>query len=261
MNNLIGISGKINSGKDLIGEIIQYLNDEYAPSTFSQWRFVQALAPFSEYKVKKFADKLKDIVCLLIGCTIKQLEDREFKETPLSKEWNYYFAKDLLKIGLYSSEEYSKLPPVQKTWFEEKQLTPRILLQLLGTDCGRKIIHPNIWVNALFADYKLLDNRSWQDPGAENTYPKWIITDVRFPNEVDAIKERGGIVIRVNRPKIKVITDDLVIDIIHNSKNFGIEEHESETALDQYKDFDYVVTNDGTINDLVEKLKIWKNNL
>ena len=33
------------------------------------------------------------------------------------------------------------------------KLTPRKLLQLLGTDCGRDIIHPNIWVNALFADY------------------------------------------------------------------------------------------------------------
>ena len=30
-------------------------------------------------------------------------------------------------------------------------------------------------------------------------YPNWIITDVRFPNEADAIKGRGGIIIRVNR--------------------------------------------------------------
>lgn len=266
MNNLIGVSGKINSGKDLIGEIIQYFAASPGQS-FEQWKFVQALAPYSPYKIKKFADKLKDIVCLLIGCTREQLEDREFKESTLGKEWNYYFAKDLLQVELYSFKEYNQLKTNQKTWFEEKQLTPRKLLQLLGTDCGRKIIHPNIWVNALFADYKneiSFPGYSHMENGdyiqthinvQDVDYPKWIITDVRFPNEVDAIKERGGIVIRVNRPKIKVVTDDLVTDIIHNSKNFGIVEHESETALDQYKEFDHIITNDGTINDLVNKLQ------
>ena len=66
---IIGVSGHMNSGKDLVGLIIQHLTD-------------------SNWKIKKFADKLKDIVCLLIGCTREQLEDRKFKETPLSSEWD-----------------------------------------------------------------------------------------------------------------------------------------------------------------------------
>jgi hypothetical protein len=36
----------------------------------------------------------------------------------------------------------------------KRTLTPRRMLQLLGTDCGRNIIHPNIWVNATMVDYK-----------------------------------------------------------------------------------------------------------
>ena len=34
------------------------------------------------------------------------------------------------------------------------KFTPRLLLQLLGTDAGRNIVHPNIWVNALMSDYR-----------------------------------------------------------------------------------------------------------
>ncbi len=85
-----------------------------------------------------------------------------------------------------------------------------------------------VWVNALFSDY------------TNDLY--WIITDVRFPNEFKAIKEKGGIVIRVNRPShskhiVKVIND-----------------HPSETALDGY-DFDYVIENDGDLKKLKSKIK------
>ena len=89
---LIGISGKIGSGKDTIGKIIQYLIclelNTLAPHQFSFKDFVKSTASNeiqSGFKIKKFADKLKDIVCLLIGCTREQLEDREFKEKELGK--------------------------------------------------------------------------------------------------------------------------------------------------------------------------------
>lgn len=95
---LIGISGKIGVGKDLVGEIIQYLTsragnhylrsfessrgktdkDGYGYNDFSMYN--------SNFSIRKFADKLKDIVCILIGCTREQLENREFKETELGEE-------------------------------------------------------------------------------------------------------------------------------------------------------------------------------
>ena len=43
------------------------------------------------FKNVKFADKLKDCVCILLGCTRSQLEDREFKESYLSSEWDEIF--------------------------------------------------------------------------------------------------------------------------------------------------------------------------
>jgi len=92
-------------------------------------------------------------------------------------------------------------------------------------------------------------------------YPSWCITDVRFPNEVDAIKDRNGIVIRVNRPlqKCKCGGDLIRVDsntvITCKKCQDAYREHESETALDYYGRFSYVIENDGSISDLIEKVR------
>lgn len=88
--SLIGISGKAGVGKDLVGVIIQYLvhttgiiNMEYWEDFKNNSTFNQI--SFSQYEIKKFADKLKDIVCLLIGCTRQQLENRGIKSLSLQE--------------------------------------------------------------------------------------------------------------------------------------------------------------------------------
>lgn len=79
------------------------------------------------------------------------------------------------------------------------------LLQRLGTEVGR-VLHPDAWVMALFADW--------------GEHAHWVIDDVRFPNEADAIKARGGLLVRlVGR---------------HDEKDARDREHVSETALDDY---------------------------
>ena len=293
---IVGISGKIGSGKDTVGEIIQFLNycritkvdtDEVelilsclGDNNLSRNR----LESISGWEIKKYADKLKDTVCLLIGCTREQLEDREFKEKELGEEWSLYWYTDGLgKKYLTLSEEVARME--HKRDFGKEILTPRKILQLLGTEAGREIIHPNIWVNSLFADYIspvsfmcdrcmeedinliLLPEENRQDwheteeyvcgncKGKEsegditkvisNISSKWIITDVRFPNEVKAIKDKSGIIIRVNR----------------GDGNTG--DHPSETALDNYQDWNYVIDNNGSIEDLIEKVRdiLQKENL
>jgi len=71
--------------------------------------------------------------------------------------------------------------------------------------------------------------------------PNWIISDVRFPNEAKSIKDREGVLIRIIRP----LTEDKIIS-----------NHESENALDHYNDWDYVINNDGSIEDLYHKVEI-----
>ena len=210
---LIGISGKIGNGKDLLFDVINYIVTEDYWTSFEH--YMHESTPIDVvYQNKKFAGILKDITCKLIGCNVSQLEDREFKEKELGEEWD--------------------------------GLTPRKLLQLLGTEAGRQIIHPNIWVNALFADWKsgyVEQGAGWIE--TEDDYPNWIVTDVRFPNEAKAIKDRGGILIRINRPQY--LDNGLVI---------RKDEHLSETALDDYDGFDYVIDNDSdSVQDLIDKVK------
>ncbi len=222
---IIGISGKINSGKDTVGYAILHHIARFKGFSTSNWpekEDYNYLKETSGFEIKKFADKLKDITCLLIGCTRDQLEDREFKEKELGQEWTIQKMYD------------TGIEPMIETY----QLTPRVILQLLGTECGRNIIHPNVWVNSLFNEYSLKAS-NWDVDGntTVNEYPNWIITDMRFPNELEAVKNKGGITIRVNR-----------------SNNLLESNHLSETALDN-AEFDYVIQNDGSIQDLIDKVK------
>lgn len=254
---IIGISGKIGSGKDLSGLMIQYLTSDYRNRYhFNEWydRVTKhGSKTHSRFITKKFADKLKDMVCLMLNCTRAQLEDRVFKETPLGEEWWLY--TDGISITPYMGGDTRMLDGydtrLQKT-------TPRLLLQLLGTDCGRYILHPNVWVNSLMSEYvEISKNRTAADDDGGliskkeyyKEFPDWVITDVRFPNEADAILSKGGVVLRINRPKI-ILTEQEFI-----SAGELIVEHASETALDHYQNFTAVLDNSKTKQFLLEQVK------
>lgn len=233
---IIGISGKIKSGKDTVAEMLQYLQFQEKFDTghsFEQWKEVPGLQPSFEgrFQVKKFAGKLKDMTCMFLGCTREQLEDRDYKNTLLGPEW-------------------SKDPMLKNTEAMHALMTPRTFMQKLGTEAIRNNLHPNAWVNALFADYSKDQN--------------WIVSDTRFPNEVDSILDRGGIVIKVERPTEKRYPE-LWDEFKHSeffewesflkSKSFyDIIYHPSETELDTYENFSYVIENDGTMFNLMEKV-------
>jgi len=273
---IISISGKIDSGKDTVGKIIQYLyylKSDIHQHKISYEEFLKTdrvnniLYDKDIPEVKKFADKLKDIVCLLIGCTREQLEDSEFKEKELGEEWWYYKYDNFM----CPYKEEQNFPYELSSLIK---LTPRLLMQLIGTECGREIIHPNIWVNSLMNEYKpkyvtkqlenlikkYPNNKSLMFPPEgtsikDSNYPNWIITDTRFPNELKAVKNRGGISIRVNRfVKCKCTN----LGDAENCNRFCTEqpmdEHPSEIALDNTT-FDYVIDNNGTIEELIHNVK------
>ena len=105
--------------------------------------------------------------------------------------------------------------------------TVRELLQGIGQGL-RDAIDPNLWVKILFVNTK-----DWSN---------YIIADVRYPNEVYAIKKRNGVLIRIDR------------------KGAGAGNHSSETALDNYKEWDVHIENNGSIEDLFEAMKIFIKN-
>lgn len=244
---IYSISGKIGSGKDLAGEMLEYIlgnpDDSYDD-------FKNSIAYSTEWTVKKWADILKDIVCVLINCTRDQLEDRDFKEKELGYKWSYYYLvrpSSGKKVGftIFDNEASAMVSALMysfKVDIVKKTHTPRTILQLLGTEAGRKIIHPNIWVNALMSSY--------------NSKCNWIITDTRFENELDAVKSVGGKTIILERgwglrTPYKDVDDFVVNSTIEDYEKYN---HPSETALD-HAVFDHVINNNKSQKHLFNQLK------
>lgn len=224
--SIIAISGRMGSGKDTVGKIIQYLtqyHDKINGLTFEEWNKKYFLDNGYTWQIKKFAGKLKEIASILTGIPEYKFEDQEFKTTYLDENWNYWYKNNhtIIKKGEAVNEEILH------------QMTVREFLQKLGTEAMRNGLHYNVWVNALFADYK-------PPKMSEYNPSNWIITDLRFPNELEAVKQRNGIIIKIVRPTEKNKTTARL--------------HPSETSLDNVK-FDYEIINDGEIIDLIEKVK------
>ncbi|MCB1711947.1 MAG: hypothetical protein KDH96_05565 [Candidatus Riesia sp.] len=287
---IIAISAKIGAGKDALGEIIQKVAQKSDDTHIG----------LPTWEIKKFADKLKDMVCMLIGCTREQLEDRNFKEQELGEEWDKYGirfiypndekSKDI--YGGFATEkeaiDFEKKERIALQWDKslrteivKSKMTPRLLLQLLGTECGRNIIHPQVWVNSLFSDYKIkstselaynIVHEKSLSSAFKKSMPNWIITDCRFSNEAEGVKTREGINIRLNRPISQRFPEEWDNYVWLNGQNptekgfmrflegndldlYKKLTHASETSLDEYENFDYVIENDGTLEDLQEKVK------
>jgi len=221
--SVIGISGRMGHGKNTVGDIIEKLCLTNNGPTFEQ---------------KSFAGKLKQIASLLTGIPVEMFEDQEFKKQCMSEEWNSFLSIDFPKMTGEEIKNYNSIL-VETTY---KRMTYREFLQKLGTEAMRDGLHENVWVNALFADYRL-----WSD-GRKDWYPNWIITDMRFPNEMEAVVAKGGITIRVVRS----------FNHKMGSKETGTLDltplHPSETALDRFI-MHYEIINDGTLEDLVDKVR------
>ena len=203
---IIGASGKIGSGKDTVGEIIQKL-------------CLTNNGP--KFEIKKYAGKLKQMASLLTGIPVEDFEDQEFKKSYLGAEWGTVKSNPLNAVPVFADVSFNELMSVRE------------LLQKLGTEAIRDGLHPNAWVNALMCEYK-------RPKMSEYNPSNWIITDVRFPNELEAVEDVKGLTIKVVRP-------------VEKSKT-SVRLHPSETSLDK-AEFDYEIINDGSIEDLIEKVR------
>lgn len=111
--------------------------------------------------------------------------------------------------------------------------SPRWALQRLGTEGIRNSIGDGVWIRAAKLRVERLFERNKQHSNVlAGQLEGVVISDVRFPNEADAIREWGGQVWRVVRPGMPLV-----------------EAHVSETAMDDYV-VDHVIPNDGTLEDL-----------
>lgn len=116
------------------------------------------------YKIASFAAKVKDAVSIIYG-------------------WD----RALLEGDTKESREFRDKPDAYWSAIMEKPTTPRRVLQEFGTDIMRKNVHNDIWIHALVKEL------------SENPDDKYVITDVRFPNEFKALKKMNGFMMTVSR--------------------------------------------------------------
>jgi len=219
---LIGIIGNAESGKDFVTNIIQYLVWKKINPKYDQ-PFTPVDRNASGWENRKFAGKLKEIAASLCGVSKYMFESSEFKNSIMPIQW-----QEIIGYSDCIDDDGNKIPI-----YTER--TYRWLLQNLGTNAIRDVIHKDCWINALFAYYDLESTYEWSKDDVSHQH-KWIISDVRFLNEVKAIKDRGGILIRKNG--------------LHKS----VDGHQSESELKDYV-ADFNINYCDNIDDLIEEVR------
>lgn len=153
------------------------------------------------FRVVKFAAALKDMIRLFLARsgydadTIERMIEGDLKEQPIPL------------FGFSGG------------------VSPRTLMQTLGTEWGRHYVDPQVWIKVAMAETAQLLRRGHSV----------VIDDMRFPNEFQAVQMAGGLTVKVYRPGVEVT-----------------HQHASEGGLEGVA-FDRVIVNDGTIEDLHKK--------
>ncbi|MEU0739227.1 hypothetical protein [Streptomyces sp. NPDC006134] len=151
----------------------------------------EALTYEFDWQRRAFADKVREFLYAL----------NPLVSDPVRTEWQRPLR---LIVDEYGWERAKAGSPLLRSYF-----------QRCGTDAGRQVLGQDVWVEALFRDYE--------------TWGPTVITDVRFPNEADEIRRRGGVVVEIVRPGEPPIRES---------------GHISENALVGY-DFNATLVNDG----------------
>lgn len=157
------------------------------------------------------SETIKDYSCSVLGYDPDKVVIYNFAD-PLKRQ----ICMDILGLSYdecYGDDEFkNKLTDLE---WDGKKLSARDVMQFIGTDIFRKMKH-NVWADAT------LNRIKKESPQIA------IIADCRFPNEVEAIKKHGGVVIK------------LMLNPFNS-------DHSSETALDPDKypasNFDVVIFN------------------
>lgn len=164
---------------------------------------------------ESFAAPLKDITAKLFDWPRELLEgdtekSREFREKP-DEWWSNRFGREI---------------------------TPRLMLQIIGTESMRMCIHEDFWIACLEKRIQEKVKRGID----------YVVTDVRFPNEIDCIHKMGGKIVEIHRGEQP---SWYVHACMYNNGHAQTkpEQHYSEWAWMGYKT-DYTIENSGTFEDL-----------
>lgn len=206
---LIGLNGKKGSGKNTVGEFIKdWVQEDLG----------------TEAQLQGFADRLKLSFARIFvpDCTLEEA---------------LLFCDTIKNQGSIKHDTIFKDNGLFDRFGKRNVISGREALQNYGTEAHRQVFGDSFWVDQILP-------RGGGDHGEHIRWSsKWdddithaIITDVRFPNEAERIRELGGKVYEVVRPSLDGPEDT----------------HASETPLPRQL-VDAQIINDGTLEDLREK--------
>lgn len=181
------------------------------------------------FKELSFAMPLKKACAYGFNISPNYFDDQSLKEKPFANPITIRLY-DLMKLTEYLSRYQEITDNMIVNMFDKARnrqiTTPRDLMQFVGTELIRTFVDYEFWTKALIKDMQ--------------RYDRVVISDVRFSNEREFVRELGGELIRVDRPG-----------------SASGDQHASENQLGADNEYSFIVLNNGTIEDLHKNLDDW----
>ena len=196
----------------------------------------EGLIRFHGFKRIGLADKLKDICSTVFNIPRQDMDDPSKKESlfeiPISiTVENIQDLLDIIKNdGIVQTEFERHCTSICKIFVGRNLTSIRDMLQTIGTDVCRNFVQDDIWLS--YIKYNIT-----------NDFGNIVITDARFKNERDYLKQLGAVLILVKRDS----TDDSSTKELHVSEN----------QLGSDEDYDVIVHNNDTLMSLQSEIAMW----
>ena len=211
---IIGFAGKAASGKTTAARQMASLLDGKVK--------IIPMASLLREEVENFLHKIgsSEHVPLVYGCQEDKIRTFYIDKKKACQEcpkWTHFISEH------QDIQDLDKLTSV----------TVRRILQWWGTEYRREQ-DPDYWTKAWTAKVEEND--------LESTHI--LVDDIRFMNELDTLKAKHGLIIKIERPGFN-----------------GAGNHASETSLDDYRDWDKIIVNDGTLQQFLDKITLLTSQL
>ena len=226
MKKIISIQGYKNSGKDEVAKYIKYIISN--PKILQFYWFAKLInfsTFFSKWKIICYAEKIKEMLSILINENRLKFEERDFKENfyfdfKNYKLYNINYCKDKILTDKSFNNQLTKKSPLL---INEHYYSIRQIMQYFGTEIMRKTFGDQIWILSTF-----------------NSGDYLIISDQRFEIENKLVKQNNGYIIHITRP----------------NSNPGFHSSEKElTSLLETKSYDSLINNDSSLKNLFNNCK------
>ena len=224
-NNIIAFCGLRNTGKDTSAGMLQFmLNTPRFLHFYWIYKNFGFLKHLGNWNVTSFAKPLKEVLSIILGVPVERFEDRDFKENYCVDLNTLQIEKvDPFETPLMTDKFFSKTAKdLDVKTIRQYKITVRQLLQYVGTECLRRLISEDVWINITLKKNNI------------------IISDLRFKREFEVLDYYQSFRILIERPGCLPGNHPSEKEILDLKAN---------------RTFEGYIQNNGTLKDLFYKIK------